>query len=583
MSAPRVIREYQTEAREAVERHWDDDTLPNRVGVVLPTGSGKSTVIADLAVRAYRRGQRVVMLAHRAELIAQMTDTIFEVDPTIPRREVGIMRGGWAGHRAPIVGATLQTLASAHRQKALGKRDIILWDEVHHAGAEGFHATFTDLGGYEHAKMCGFTATMRRSQQGRVGLGDVIEKVVYEKDLPWAIEQGFLVRPRGLTVRLDNLNALNDVRTVAGDFAQSEMQQVMEAASTYVVDAIKLHAHDRRPIIFAASVDAAHNIGDALNEADYPAVVITGEAGYEARLDHYADFRDGTARAMVTVMVLTEGADFPMCDTVVLARPTRSSNLYSQMVGRALRLWPGKTDALVMDLTGSARHMRLTNLSQILPGVETRVVGDDGAEIVEAETEPEDVREILRDVRERRRGPVQMVNFDLLTGRANDDTLWLETPAGVPFVSMTDNSGWLVFLWPDKGDRHCGRWAVATANTKRLDQGGFLHGVETYTTLAEAVEIAEAAIPAAGFELPRRTQRWHRDNTPPSDKQMNLARGLGIVEYADMTRGRLSDEISIVFAARRLDPAIKANTAANRPETIALPSGWTERQRELEA
>lgn len=570
MSVPRELRPYQVEAVAAVEQHWNDPAQPNRVGVVLPTGAGKSTVIAKLAVDAYHRGERVVMLAHRAELIDQMTSTVRAVDPSIPARQIGVVQGANAGHRAAIVGATLQTLRSAQRQKALGKRDVILWDEVHHAAADGFHATFTDLGGYSHAKMCGFTATMRRAERGRVGLGDVIEKVVYEKDLRWAIEQGFLVRPRGLTVQLSDLNALNDVRTVAGDFAQSEMQQVMEAASTYVVDAIRLHASDRRPIIFAASVEAAHRIGDRLTEAGYPAVTITGEVNYASRLVDYERFRTGDAQAMVTVMVLTEGADFPMCDTVVLARPTRSANLYSQMVGRALRLWPGKTDALVMDLTGSARHMRLTSISQILPGVETRVVGDEDEDPI-IESEPAEVREIMSDVRERRRGPVKLTTFDLLSGDVSDDVLWLETPAGVPFVSMTDNSGWIIFLWPEHGDRHAGRWAVGSKNTK-TGAGGWV-GEEMYTSLIEAKERAEIAIPAGGFAVPKRASQWHQTSAAPSDGQLNFARSLGIPQYEDMTKGRLSDEISIVLASRVVDPAIKANTAANRPEYISLPGG----------
>lgn len=558
---PRQLRPYQIEAVSEVESRWFAESPIRRTGVVLPTGAGKSTVIAKLAVNSYRRGDPVVMIAHRAELIQQMTDTIFEVDPTIPRSDVGIVQAEQDDHSAPIVGATLQTLRNARRLKSLGKRKVILWDEVHHAAAEGFHTTFEDLGGYEDALMCGFTATMRRADRGRIGLGDVIEEIAYTKDLKWAIDNGFLVRPKGLTVRLDDLNALNEVRTVAGDFAQGEMQAVMEAASQFVVDAIKMHAKDRRPIIFAASVEAAHTIGEQLRENLYPTVVVTGEQAYPARQQAYADFRDGTAQAMVTVMVLTEGADFPMCDCVVLARPTRSSNLYSQMVGRALRTHPDKDDALVLDLSGSARNMRLTSLPQILPGVTTRVVGAEGDEIIE-ESEPEEVNEIFRAPRNRRRGPVEMVSIDIVTGRTRE-VLWLETIKGVPFVSLTD--GWCVFLWPEGGRKQgAQRWAVGNINT-RTRQGGWMGQEEKYLRLDEAVEYAERAIPEAGFDLPQRNAGWHSGNKAPSEAQLRLARTLGIVEYEDMTKGRLSDEISIVFASRVLDAAVKQN------ETVTIP------------
>lgn len=547
---PRSLRPYQSEAVASVEMAWDEGT--SRVGIVLPTGAGKSTVIGRLAANAYHRGQRVVLLAHRGELVDQMIRDLKAVDPSIPPQHIGVVRAEQDDHHAPIVGATLQTLGSAHRLNALGKRDVILWDEVHHAAADGFHATFTELGGYSDALMCGFTATMRRTERGRVGLGDVIEKIVYTKDLRWAIDNGFLIRPKGLTVRLDDLNALNDVRTVAGDFVQNEMQRVMEAATSYVVDAVKMHAADRRPIIFAASVEAAHAITAALNESDYPAVAVTGEQPYSERQGLYAAYRTGTTRALVTVMVLTEGADFPECDCVVLARPTRSANLYSQMIGRALRLHPGKEDALVLDLSGSARQMRLTSLPQILPGVPTRVVGGDGEDIIVTETEPEEVAEILRPLKPKLRGPVRMVSIDLISGESGD-TLWLETPAGVPFVPLND--GWLVFLWPQGGKRGTSdsRYAVGSLNT-RTRAGGWVGSKEEYLPLADAIAYAEQSIPAAGFTIPKSRATWRRGNQAPSEAQVRVARSLGIAGWEDMTKARLSDEISVAFATRALDP-----------------------------
>ena len=547
---PRVLRPYQNEAVAAVERDWAAGNP--RVGVVLPTGSGKSTVIGKIASNAYHQGKRIVLLAHRGELIEQMIRDLKAVDPSIPDSDIGIVRAEEDDHHCPIVGATLQTLGTARRRNSLGKRDVILWDEVHHAAAEGFHTTFNELGGYaDEALMCGFTATMRRTERGRIGLGDVIQKISYEKDLRWAIENGFLIRPKGLTVRLEDLNALNDVRTVAGDFVQTDMQRVMEAASSYVVDAVKMHAANRRPIIFAASIEAAHAITAALNEADYPAVAVTGAQRFDERAELYAAYRAGFTRALVTVMVLTEGADFPMCDCVVLARPTRSPNLYTQMIGRALRLHPGKEDALVLDLSGSARAMRLTSLPQILPGVETRVVGGDGEPFIEEEGEPEEVAEILRPLKPKLRGPVRMVTIDLLSGNSGD-TLWLETAAGVPFLSLDD--GWLVFLWPEGGRRGTSdsKYAVGNLNT-RTRAGGWMGGKEEYLPLADAVAFAERAVPEAGMALPRSRAGWRSGNQAPSEKQTRLARTLRIPGWEDMTKGRLSDEISCVFASRALD------------------------------
>lgn len=553
------------DAANAVERRWANGT--RRTGVVLPTGSGKSTVIGELIRRARVRDERVVALAHRGELLDQMRRDFIAVAPDMAG-DTGIVRAETDDSHAPVVFATLQTLATAHRRQALGRREVILWDEVHHAGAEGFHTTFRELGGYDDAKMAGFTATMYRNQQGVIGLGDVIENIAYEKDIRWAIKQGFLVEPRGLTVKIKGLDALDDVRSVAGDFHQSDLAEVMEAATEYVVDAIKMHAGDRTPIIFAASVDAAHHIAEALTDAEFPAVAVTGAMSYADRLPLYAAFRDGSTRALVTVQVLTEGADFPMCDTVVLARPTRSRNLYSQMVGRALRLYDGKTDALVLDLAGSARTMKLVNLTQLLPGAETKAVDEDGLLIEEPLDDTLD-GDVEPDIKMVRQGPVDMVTIDLL---ANDDTLWLETPAGVPFISLM-GANEVVFLWPEDGYRpgrpgpdgtviESTKWAIGQLNTRSgkvisvTGSGRFQTDTPEYVDLPEALEGAEVWIVESGQDLPARTAGWRR-NQAPSEKQINLARQLRIVGYADMTKARLSDEISIKFVARCLDRLIE--------------------------
>ena len=551
--APRRLRDYQIEAVDAVESAWAEGTT--RVGVVAATGLGKSTMIAQLAVNAYDRGQRVVMLAHRAELIDQMVDTVRVVGPHIPADQIGVVRAANDDHHAAIVGATLQTLGSVHRLRALGRRHVILWDEVHHAAADGFHATFQDLGGYNDALMAGFTATMRRQTRGHVGLGDVIEKIVFDRNIKWAVENDFLVRPRGLTVRLDDLNALNNIRSVAGDFNRSQLATVMAAATQYVVDAVKMHAGDRRPIIFASSVETSHAIADALNEAGYTAVAVTGEQPYEQRQVNYAAFRLGTVQALVTVMVLTEGADFPMCDTVVLARPTRSPNLYSQMIGRALRLHPGKEDALVLDLTGSARQMRLTQLSQILPGVESRVVGGDGVDIVEEVAQTVEERELSRTVAPKLEGPVRMVTFDVVEGKENT-TLWLETHGGVPFVPLDD--GWVVHLYPRNGERGSVSYMVGSLNTRTRKYSWL--GAREYLPLDKAVAKAEAAIPAAGFKIPRATAQWRRGQIDPTADQIRVARQLGIRDPERKTKARLSDLISVEFASRVLDQYMKNTT-----------------------
>lgn len=564
---PRELRSYQTAAVAAVNRDWQTH---DRVGVVLPTGAGKTTVIGKLIEESYHTRQPVLATAHRHELLHQIRKDLLAVDPSIPPCDIGFVVGQENDYRRPIVIASLQTLAHAKRRNSLGRRTRLFVDEVHHLAADGYHASMADLGMYDHAKMAGFTATMYREKSGEIGLGDIIQSIAYEKDLAWAIKHGFLVQPRGLTVRIKGLDALDDVRTVAGDFKQDELAEIMEAATEYIIDAIKLHAGGRTTIVFAASVDAAHTLAEAMNDAGLPAAAVTGDMKHDEREVVYAQYRDGTIKHLVTVMVLTEGADFPMCDTVVMARPTRSRNLYAQMVGRALRLYDGKTDALVLDLAGSARGMKLVNLTQLDHGAPVEEVDQDGNEIPPICDKcalymsecicGEDVgaggEAPLKVVRQ---GPVDMVSIDLL---ANSDTLWLETPAGIPFINGTD--GWLVFLWPENGDRESGRWQPGLTNTKRSVTAQLLARgrdgeVGGYMTVEDAIDWAEAWVyedNSGAFKFNDRHASWRR-NQAPSDAQINLARTLGIVGADMMTKAALSDEISVKYASRVLDRHVK--------------------------
>lgn len=536
--APRELRPYQCEAVDAVITAWGRDSL-RRVGVVLPTGSGKSTVIAALAVQSHRLGLRVVMLAHRGELLDQMIESVIAVDPSL-HDQVGIVRAEQDDHHQPIIAATLQTLGSAKRLNSIGPRDVILWDEVHHIGAETWHEVLVNLGGYANAYMCGFTATMMRDD--KVKLSESIEKVVYEKNLMWAIENGFLTRPRGLAVKIEDLD-LSKVKTRAGDYAQGELETVMEASAESIVHAILTNVPDRRSIIFAAGVENSHTLADALTAQGHPSAAVTGAMSREDRAVVYAAFRTGEIKAMITVQVLTEGADFPMCDCVVMARPTQSRVLYSQMVGRALRLYENKTDALVLDLVGSSREMSLINITDLGDGMEIVNVDIEG-NIIEGPVE-----EILDEPVEKapkpiRQGPIDLVSVDLLTS-AETPVLWLETHGGTPFFEPT-GSNTIVFVWQVTNDR----WRAGHMPSKgSKSTGGWIS--ELPTTLAEATAEAVRWTNDVGFSLPNRKASWRR-NQAPSEAQARFGNSLGIKGVEFMTRARLSDEISRTLVSERL-------------------------------
>jgi len=538
----RQLRPYQDEAVNAVLTQWGQEV--RRTAVVLPTGTGKSTVIAKLAVTAAEMGLWVVMLAHRAELLDQMADTIPQVDPSLPR--AGIVRAHQNESDAQIVAASFQTLVNSDRHAALGRRDVILVDETHHATADSYRRVVENFG--PDAFMCGFTATLRR-QDGKP-LRELIQSIAYEKNLRWAIEQGFLVKPRGITVKIPDLD-LGKVKTTAGDFQNNDLAEVMEAETPEVVKAILTHCwqdDSYHPIVFAASVQAAHDIAAMLTEKGMTAEAVTGEMSYDQRQPVYARYRRRETHALVTVMVLTEGADFPMCDAVVIARPTQSQNLYSQMVGRALRTHPDKDHALVVDLVGTSRVLKLVTVSNLDAGVVPKIVDPDGTELPPDEDD-EMAAPALPAVKNRRLGPIETIGIDLL-GPDETNVLWLATVKGTPFVAPRE-SDFAWFLWEWGYDHQQTLYRVGKMGIRGSDRGGW---ISDPLPLSLAVAKAEDAVLDEGLSMPSRKASWRRYQ-PASEAQLRYARTLGIIGAEEFTRARLSDEISIALVSRRLDPA----------------------------
>lgn len=409
----------------------------------------------------------------------------------------------------------------------------------HHSTAETYMAVLASFGVTDRLAMaCGFTATATRADGG---LGKVWDSVVYEKSLKWAIQQGYLITPRGLTVVLDNLD-LSKVTVRAGDYAPGELSDAMEASVETTVDAILTHAVDRRMIVFAAGVEHANALAVALTQRGIMAADVTGAHGTEYREGAYTAYRNGSLQALVTVQVLTEGADFPMCDCVVMARPTRSQTLYTQMVGRAVRLWEGKQDALVLDLAGTMRDLSLVTLTDLTPEAETKRVSPVSDE--------DPGQEEPKPPKPQRIGPAKLEDFDILSvSPAN----WLQTKGGVLFLDVGQSC--YLFLWPPVTE------GFSTPDDDDAFQVGVIHRPGRYgdgwlnegqsLPLPEARDMAETHAPRYG-QLPDRGASW-RSKSKPSDAQVRLASSLGIMEVDRKNRARLSDDISTAKASRTLD------------------------------
>lgn len=230
----------------------------------------------------------------------------------------------------------------------------------HHAPARTYRKVldhFALLGG----RRAGFTATMVRHAptKGEPPLRTIWSEVVYERDIVWAIENGFLLPPEGVTVELPDLD-VTALHQGAGDITDDEAESAMMRDTTLnaTVEAVLDRTGDLSTIVFGASMAHCRQLAESLVELGVTAEVVVGPTTVHERTGIYNRFRSGETRVLVTVDVLTEGADFPRCEVVVLARPTRSQSRLIQQVGRALRPHTYedgrvKVRALVVDLVGA--------------------------------------------------------------------------------------------------------------------------------------------------------------------------------------------------------------------------------------
>jgi len=329
--------------------------------IVIPTGGGKTPVIATLCRDAVANRQRVLVLAHVKELLEQTTDKLRQIAPECP---VGIYSAGLGRKQlhAPVTVASIQSIQrQAHR---LGAVDLILIDEAHLLPPKGegmyrrFLASAREIN--PALRLIGLTATPYRMKSGPLcGPNQMFRSICFEIGVRELIEQGYL-SPLVTTTSARSVDTSN-LRVVRGEFAQRDVERLVDteaivrAACTEVVEATR----DRLgTLLFAASIAHARHIQTALREHHGVACGLVSSQSPGAERDRtIAAFRRKELKYLANVSVLTTGFDAPHVDCVALLRPTMSAGLYYQMCGRGLRVASGKRDCLVLDFAGNiARH-----------------------------------------------------------------------------------------------------------------------------------------------------------------------------------------------------------------------------------
>ena len=340
------LRPYQQEAREAIFEQWDSGV--KKTLLVLPTGCGKTIVFAKVTEDCVRRGDRVLILAHRGELLKQASDKI--------RKSTGL---GCAMEKAEesckdswfrIVVGSVQTMMREKRLSQFTEDyfNTIIIDEAHHCISDSYQRV---LQHFPNAHVLGVTATPDRGDMRN--LGSYFETLAYEYTLPKAIKEGYLTPIKALTIPLKI--DMSGVAVQAGDFKASDISTALDPYLQGIAEEMQKYCKDKKTVVFLPLVKTSQKFRDLLNEYGFCAAEVNGDS--QDRAEILKDFEEGKYNVLCNSMLLTEGWDCPSVDCVVVLRPTKVRSLYCQMVGRGTRLSPGKDHLLLLDfLWHTERH-----------------------------------------------------------------------------------------------------------------------------------------------------------------------------------------------------------------------------------
>lgn len=374
------LRPYQQEARKAVWDEWD--TGRAKTLLVLPTGCGKTIVFAAITEDAVRKGERVLILAHRGELLDQAADKIMKATGL----GCSVEKAGQSclGQWFRVTVGSVQTLMRAKRLEQFRPDhfDTIIIDEAHHAVSDSYQVI---LRYFSNAKVLGVTATPDRGDQK--DLGRVFDSLAYEYTLPQAIKEGYLVPIRALTVpiKID----LSKAGISAGDYKPGDIATALDPYLEQIAEEMSEHCAARKTVVFLPLVKTSQKFRDILNRHGFRAAEVNGNS--EDREKILSDFSEGKYNVLCNSMLLTEGWDCPEVDCVVVLRSTKVRALYCQMVGRGTRLAKGKDHLLLLDFLWHTERHELCRPACLI--AETQDVADKMTEQIAAAGYPVDIEE----------------------------------------------------------------------------------------------------------------------------------------------------------------------------------------------
>jgi ATP-dependent helicase IRC3 len=492
---------YQREAVDAVHAAYGGGI--RRPAVSAATGAGKTVVFSKVIEES---GERTLVIAHRKEIIEQAAQKIGYV---LPPSDIGIVMADRNQFDAPVVVASIQTIANPRRLARMGRFGLVVVDEAHHAASPSYIEVLRQLGVSRKGatKALGVSATWDRADN--LGFEDTFEEIVYSIDIETLIASGHLSDIRALLIET-HLDTAGVPGNGSGDFnAEALSRRIVDSdyADTLAA-AVKQHAPDRHSLVFAPNVRTAELYRDALRAVGISAEMVHANTPRSEREEIVAALASGRLQVAVNCGVFTEGTDIPIVDCVVMGRPTKSRALYQQMAGRGLRRYPGKDACLILDLVGNAERLDLQSAASLIgrqrkPGQkEVRSF----RELIAEPAEP-DIKGELGTSFVQQAKPVELIDRKRLAWTQID-----LSKSGVPVFSLPVGEAGQIVLQDD---------AAGAFNVVRFGRDRTREVLAEHMDIGYAQGIAEAYVAEAGVTtLVNPKARWRTRKEPATEKQL---------------------------------------------------------------
>ena len=333
-----TLRPYQAEARDAILHEWSEGR--KRTLLVLPTGCGKTVCFASVVQEKVNQGGRALIMAHRGELLDQAADKLKQVtgmDCAYEKAGASSL-GSWM----PVTVGSVQSLCQEKRLAQFPEDyfSTIVVDEAHHCLSDSYQRV---LEHFSDANVLGVTATPDRGDLRN--LGRFFDSRAYEYTMGQAIREKYLcpVIAQMIPPKLD----ISSVGVTSGDYNAGEIGTALEPYLRQIAREIAENYADRKTVVFLPLIRISQTFCDLLNEMGIPTAEVNGQSADRAEI--LRDFERGHYSVLCNSMLLTEGWDCPAVDCIVILRPTKVRSLYQQMVGRGMRLYPGKEELILLD------------------------------------------------------------------------------------------------------------------------------------------------------------------------------------------------------------------------------------------